>query len=253
MKTFRLYLLLFFFASNIAQPACAQYKKLDKSLSKADAYYKAGSFSKALKALDKVRTGASRIPGQTNYMLACYVREARINLAMGMLDGFEKSLENALNTSKTVYGETSESYAGTMLDVAEIYNEYENFRAAREFSERAQELLTKTAQLKDALAARIALIRSEAMIGQGFANDALELLNGYEKYFASRAVDKETSVQDGQIKTTRLAESEIFARHNDYARLKILMGMAYAKKRTGISHWRRRRKPGPGSDFWRTG
>ena len=230
MKTFKLYLLLFFLGTAAVQPALAQNKKLDKSLQKADAYYKAGRFSKALKALTKLKNGALKLSAQNNYILDYYIREARINLAIGIVDGFESSLENALNTSKAVYGDTSTSYASTMLDVAEIYNEYGNFRVARNFATNAEGLLTKTDQLNESLSARIALVKAEAMIGQGHVNDALELINAFEKYFTSRAVDKGSTVSNGQIKTSRLPEAEIFSRHNEYARLKILTGMAYAKK-----------------------
>lgn len=223
-------MILIFLIVGFLQPAISQNKKLDKNLKKADGYYKAGSFSKALKSLNKFRTEALKISAQNNYLLAYHIREARINLAIGIVDGFETSLQNALATSKAVYGETSTSYAMTMLDVAEIFNEYGNFRVARDYTEQAQTLLMKTDQLNEALDARIALVKAEAMIGQGFVNDALELLAGAEKYFTSRAVDKETTVENGQIKTVRLEESEIYTRHNDYARLKILTGMAYAKK-----------------------
>ena len=230
MKFFKLYLLAVVIGTTAVLPVLAQNKKLDKSLQKADAYYKAGSFSKALKALSKVKSSALKVSPHNHYLLAYYVREARINLAIGMVDGFEKSLDNALNTSKAVYGETSTGYATTMLDVAGIYNEYGNFRLAREFAENGENLLTKTDASEGALTARAALTKAEAMIGQGFANDALQLLSAFEKYFSSRAVDKETTVENGKINTNRLNESEIFARHNDYARLRILMGMAYAKK-----------------------
>ncbi|HEU5146220.1 MAG TPA: tetratricopeptide repeat protein, partial [Chryseosolibacter sp.] len=230
MKTLRFQMILIFLIVGFLQPAISQNKKLDKNLKKADGYYKAGSFSKALKSLNKFRTEALKISAQNNYLLAYHIREARINLAIGIVDGFETSLQNALATSKAVYGETSTSYAMTMLDVAEIFNEYGNFRVARDYTEQAQTLLMKTDQLNEALDARIALVKAEAMIGQGFVNDALELLAGAEKYFTSRAVDKETTVENGQIKTVRLEESEIYTRHNDYARLKILTGMAYAKK-----------------------
>lgn len=230
MKTLRFQIILMFLVVGMLQVAMSQNKRLDKSLKKADAYYKAGSFSKALKSLGKFRTEALKVSAQNNYVLAYYVREARLNLAIGIVDGFETSLQNALTTSQAVYGETSTSYATTLLDVAEIYNEYGNFRVARDYAEQAQDLLRKTDQLSEGLDARIALVSAEAMIGQGFANDALQLLAGAEKYFASRAVDKETSVKNDQIRTIRLEESEVYARHNDYARLKILTGMAYARK-----------------------
>ena len=230
MKTLRFHVVLYLLLTVSLYPAISQNKKLDKSLQKADAYYKAGSFSKALKSLSKFRTEALKISAQNNYVLAYYIREARLNLAIGVVDGFESSLQNALTTSKTVYGETSTSYATTMLDVAEIYIEYGNFRVAREYAEQAHTLLKKTDQLNEALDARVAIVKAEAMIGQGFVNEALELLAGAEKYFSARAVDKETTVENGQIKTVRLEESEVYARHNDYARLKILTGMAYARK-----------------------
>lgn len=230
MNIFR-FLALSVLLSFLLLPAShAQNKKLDKALRKTDGYYKAGSFSKALKTLTKFKAGALKISSQNNYVLEYYIREARINLAIGVIDGFEASLANALNTSKTVYGETSTSYAGTLIDVSEIYNEYGNFRIARQYVEEAEALLKKTDQMNEDLNARIALVKAEAMIGQGFANDALELLASVDKYFVARAVDKETRVENGQIKTTRLEDQEIFDRHNAYARYKTLVGMAYAKK-----------------------
>src|SRR5690606_37592239 len=130
--------LFFFHASH------GQNKKLDKALRKADGYYKAGSFSKALKTLSKFKAGALKISAQNNYMLAYHIREARVNLAIGIVDGFENSLSNALNTSKEISGENSAGYASTMLDVSEIYNEYGNYRMARQHVEQAETLLTKT-------------------------------------------------------------------------------------------------------------
>ena len=230
MKIFRWYALAAILALLSLNEGYSQNKKLDKALKKADGYYKAGSFSKALKALTKFKAGALKISSQNNYLLDYYIREARINLAIGVVDGFENSLSNALNTSKAVYGETSTSYANTLLDVSQIHNEYGNFRLARQYAQEAEALLKKTDQINEAFIGRISLITAEAMIGQGFSNDAIEMLSGVEKYFASRAVDKETKVENGQIKTTRLDEQEIFARHNDYAEFKLLMMAAYAKK-----------------------
>jgi CHAT domain-containing protein len=230
MKIIRLHTLALFFCLFIFQPAHSQNKKLDKALKKVDGYYKAGSFSKALKGLNKFKTAALKISSQNNYMVAYHIREAQLNLAMGMVIGFEVSLSNALTTSLGVYGETSASYANTILDVAQIYVEYGHYRVGRAYVEQAQALLQKTDQLTEEITGRIALLKAEAMIGQGFANDALGLLATVDKYFTSRAVDKETTVENGQIKTTRLQEPEIFKRHNDYAQYKTLVGMAYAKK-----------------------
>ena len=228
MKILRFYAL--FLCLILFEPGYSQNKKLDKALKKVDNYYKAGSFSKALKSLNKFKSGALKISSQNNYLLEFYTREARINLAIGVVDGFDNSLNNALATSKAVYGETSTSYAKTMLDVSAVYNEYGNYRIARQYVEQAGDLLDKTGENNEDFTGRIAMIKAEAMIGQGFANGALELLATVEQYFTSRAVDKETRVENGQIKSIRLEDTEIFARHNDYAQFKTLIGQAYAKK-----------------------
>ncbi|MFZ6012043.1 MAG: CHAT domain-containing protein [Bacteroidota bacterium] len=213
----------------IFQSGLAQNKKLDKTLKKVDSYYNSGSFDKALKSLKKFRSGASKL-GNSNYMVDYYIREAKINLASGILLEFEASLNNALNMSIATFGETSTNYAVTMLDVADIYVEYGNYRVSRDYINKAEDLLNKTNQMSDALKGRISLIRAEAMIGQGFSNEALALLAESEKYFAARAVDKETIVENGQLKSRRVPDEEIFQRFNDYVRLKTLVGSAYAKK-----------------------
>ena len=177
--------------SSFLLPAASwgQNKRLDKALKKADGYYKAGSFSKALKSLNKIKSGALKISPQNSYMLAFYIREARVNLAMGLPEGFEASLSNALTTSQAVFGETSTSFANTLLDVGGMYNEYGNYRMAREYIEKAESLLVKTNQMDDVAKGKIAMLKAEALIGQGFANSALELLKTVESYFAARAVD----------------------------------------------------------------
>lgn len=230
MKTIRFYTLAVLLGILIINTVHSQNKKLEKTLKKAVGYYNAGSFSKALKTLNKFKSGALKISAQNNYLIAYYIHEARVNSAIGILDGFENSLSNALTTSLAVYGENSINYIGTMLDIGNIYNEYGNYRIAREYIEKAEAILIKTNQMHETHAGQIALLKAESLIGQGFANDALELLNGVDQYFASRAVDKETRVENNQIVTKRLEQAEIYARHNDYARLKTLVGMAYEKK-----------------------
>src|SRR4051812_35498372 len=179
---------------SLQQTSYSQNKKLDKSLKKIDGLFNAGSFEKALSSLKKFKQSAMKLGPTNNYVLIAQLREARINLALGVLTGFETTLSDALATSLTAYGETSTSYAVTMLDVAEIYLEYGNFRISREYTEKAESLLQKTSQLTDDLKARIALQKAEAMIGQGFANAALSALKEQEKYFFDRATDKETVV-----------------------------------------------------------
>ncbi|RAV98403.1 CHAT domain-containing protein [Pseudochryseolinea flava] len=215
----------------LVQPILAQNKKFDKSLAKIDASFNSGKFSKASSALAKLKkTITAKMGAENPYMPALYIREARITMALGVFTTFDHTLNNALTSSSAVFGENSTSYASTYIDVAEIYNEYGNYRVSREYLGKARDLLKKTDQLTDVLTGRLALVEAEAMIGQGYWDEALDLLASVEDYYIKRAVDKETKVEDGNIKTKRVPEEELPTRFGDYVKLLTLRGDAYASK-----------------------
>jgi CHAT domain-containing protein len=219
-----------------ACPSFSQNKKFDKSLKKVDTYYAQGNFPKASASLDKLRKSIIAKMGQSNpYVPGLYIREARINLASGLLKDFDKTLNDALLSSASIYGDNSTNYASTLLDIAGIYNEYGNYRISREYADRAKELLTKTNQLTEQLKARIALVEAEAMTGQGFCNDAISILRTFESYFAGRAVEKETVVDGANLKSQRVPFEELAPRFSDYAKVLTLIANAYAKKGNLIS------------------
>ena len=68
------------------------------------------------------------------------------------------------------------------------------------------------------------------MTGQGFCNEAIELLKSMDSYFAGRAVEKETIVDGASIKTQRVPDEEIPRRYSDYGKLLTLIANAYSKK-----------------------
>jgi CHAT domain-containing protein len=208
----------------------AQNKKLDKTLKKVDAYYYSGNFPKAFKSLKKFRSGVQKLGSPGNYMVDLHVREARLNLSSGSLPEFEEAVKNALLLSEKTYGVSSKSYVTTLLDVAELYNEYGNFRLAIGYCDTALEILSKSSLMDDAFKARVALISSEALTGQGFCNKAIEGLRSVETYLAGRAVQKQTIVENGAIKTVRIPDEEIPARYESYAKLLTLIANAYGKK-----------------------
>lgn len=212
-------------------PIFSQNKKYDKTLKKIDGYYAAGELEKASSSLRKLKSTVSSKMGTSNpYMPGMLMREARINLTIGALAEFEQSMNAALTASRSAFGENGHNYAKDLLLIAEMYNEYGNFRMARDYVDQAKAILGKTQEIEEAMKARIALIEAEAMIGQGFATNAIDLLNSWEKYFLQRAVEKETRVENNEIKTVRVPESEIFERFNSYAKMKTLLGSAYAQK-----------------------
>ena len=220
----------------ICHASFSQDKKFDKSLRKLDKYYAEGSLPKASSALEKLRKSIVAKMGQKNpYMPGLYIREARIDLASGLLKDFDKTLNNALLSSSSIFGDNSTNYASTLVDVAAIYNEFGNYRISREYVDRARNLLIQTNQLTDILKARIALVEAEAMTGQGFCNEAIALLRSMETHFAGRAVEKETLVDGTAIKTIRVPFEELAPRFSDYAKLLTLIANAYGKRGNLIS------------------
>lgn len=199
-----------------------------KHLSKADTYYNGGNYAKAMKALVKYKRSIPK-SGADSHLAAYYLREAKINLAQGLLAGFDASLKSAIAGSIAAAGEESADHGMLLLDVAEIYNRYGNFHLSRGHLERAAQLIEKTDAMTEGLAIRIALVRAEAMIEQGFAHEALELLRNQESVLAMRAVEKETTAENGTIKTRRVPQQELATRYGDYAKCLMLIGAAYNK------------------------
>src|SRR5688572_20176663 len=224
MKTSKILAVISLAIITVIYPSFSQDKKIDKSLKKVDKYYAEGNFPKAGSGLLKVKKSIIAKSGQkSSYMPGIYIREARINLASGLLKDFDKTLNDALLSSSSIFGDNSTSYASTLIDVAAIYNEYGNYRISREYVDRAREVLSKTNQLNDQLKARMALVEGEAMTGQGFSNEAIALLRSMESYFAGRAVEKETHVEGASIKTVRVPFEELAPRYSDYAKLLTLI------------------------------
>lgn len=199
-----------------------------KHLNKADAHYNAGNYAKASKALSKFK---SSIPahGAESYLAAYYLREAKLKIAQGMPDGFDGILENAVKASIVASGAESTAHGTLLIDVAESYNRYGNFRKSRGYIDESVRILEKSGGITDALSIRTALIKAEAMIEQGFSNEALEILRTQEPSLAARAVEKETTVVDGAIQSRRIPAEELAVRFGDYAKCLMLIGAAYNK------------------------
>jgi CHAT domain-containing protein len=211
------------------QAALAQNKKLDKTLKKVDSYYSSGNFPKAQKSLKKFKAGALKLGTESNYLVDFYIREARLNLATGMLSLFEESVYSAATLSGKIFGESSKNYSNTIAEIAEMYNEYGNYRISRDYIEKAYSILEKSGQLDDASKARMLTIKAEALVGQGYCREAIKILLGNEQYYLGRAVEKETTVENGAIKTIRIDAAELPIRFEAYAKTLTLLGRAYGK------------------------
>jgi len=229
MKVFRLIsvliIVLLCYGSVTAQ------KKYDKQLAKIDKSFNAGSYSKAQSALSKFKKSVTSKLGQSNsYMPGYYIREACINLNLGIVTSFDNSLNNAIKASFALYGDTHIKYAATLVDVAEAYNQYGYFRLSREYLVNAFNIASKATPEDPTLMARINLDYAEALVGQGFCREAITLLRENEKLYASRAIEKETYVEDGKIKSRYVPQEELQSRFSDYSRMLRLFAEAYSKQ-----------------------
>lgn len=235
MKTLRASL---FFTTVLLIVHCAhaQNKKFDKSLRKIDASYAAGSYSKAKSGLTKLRSSVVSSMGQQNpYMPGLYVREARINLESGMLEGFESIIESAVNSSRSIYGETGIKYAATLVDVASIYNQYGYYRRSREYLDQAKQVLGKNESGTEYLQALTTMVEAEAMTGEGFCNEAIERFDSVASFFAARATDKETRAEGNKIVTVRIPDVELPRRYSEYAKVLTQTANAYGRRGSLIS------------------
>lgn len=206
-------------------------KKFDKALAKADKNYNAGKYSAALTSLAKYKKMIVSKLGQNNaYMPGYYLREARYNLAYGILTNFDANLTQALNVSIAVFGETTTKHANTLVEIAEIYNDYGYYRLSRDFLTEAGNIIRRTEPEDPALKSKHLLATADAMVGQGFSNDAIALLRANESFLASRAITREVVTEDGKIKSKNIPQEELNSRFTSYARMLSLITLAYGKK-----------------------
>ncbi|ELR68159.1 hypothetical protein C900_00735 [Fulvivirga imtechensis AK7] len=213
-------------------PAIIYGQKWEKYLDKADAQYEEGDYAKATKTLSKFKSKVSKKLGpQNEYMPQYYLREARFNLAVGILVGFENSLQQALSVSAAVNGENSAKHAMNQLEVAGILAHYGNYVSAKEYVEASEKTLNAANSMTDNLQAKVNMTRSSVLSGQGYYNEALTFINKHLDYFQSRAVTKEAYVDEsGKLKTRRLSEEDVTERLGDYATMLTLKANTFRNK-----------------------
>ena len=218
--------LIFFIVCSVS------YGQWDKYFDKADEQYEEGDYVKAKKTLAKFKKKAAKKKSESAaYMPAYYLREARFNLASGVLVGFENSLEQAISSSKEVNGENSTAHALNLLETGEILVHYGNFSKAFTYVEEAENTLKQANTLDDDAVAQVNLAKAEILTGQGYYNEALAFIDQHINYFQSRAVYKETYVDEsGKLKTRKLPENEVAERLINFARLLTIKANTFRKK-----------------------
>lgn len=206
--------------------------KYEKILKDAETNYEAGNYTKAFSSLAKFKKKAFKKLGQQNvYTPTYYMLLAKYNLASGYIPDFESNLQLAITNSKTIDKENSQAYGVKLVEAAELHNLNGSYRVAREYLAQAQGVLDAGGFMKDVVKGQYSLALAEALTGQGYFAEAIQLLNEQEKYFIGKAVKQETFVDEkGNLKSRKLSEGEMIVRFNDYANMLTLLGNAYGNQ-----------------------
>jgi CHAT domain-containing protein len=211
--------------------AAEAQKKYDKALQKADKQYNAGNYSKALSALNSYRSSVSSGLGASNpYMVKYYIRDARYNLAYGLVTNLDQRLQQAIEMSVAVHGENSLDHARTLVEVGEIYNEYGYFSKSNLVLSQVTTVIMNAEKAHAALKSKYIIAMAESHIGQGYYDRGIGLLRKNEEFFASRATTKEVSAESGKLVTRPIPPDELLERYTSYARMLSLITQAYGQK-----------------------
>ena len=228
MKTriFTLLVLVFLTSALLAQD------KYDKMINKAEDAYEKGDYSGASKALNKFNKKVSKKLGKQNqYTPTYHLLLAKYNLASGFLPDFESNLQTAISSSSSINQETSLKHGLVLISAAELNIQNGAYRIAKDYLNQSNKLLTSGKLMTEEIQARWDMAMAEALTGQGFYNEALEILTARETYFVGRAVKQESFVDDkGSLKSRRLSDEEVKKRYHDYAALLTLTANTYGRQ-----------------------
>ncbi len=210
-------------------PAMAQ--KYDKLVDKVNAPYTIGDYIRAKKANEKLKKKVTKKLGPENpYLVEYYLQAARINLATGLLNEFNKNIEQALTMSLKINNEVSPEHTIVLNRVSNLLLLYGYPKLAEEYIRKALQNVDKIPDNED-LKAFTDLNSADVYSAQGYYAKAIEFISASEKYFKGRAVSKKTVIdpKSGKLKSVKLSAKEVAVRLDDYARLMNLKANTYRK------------------------
>lgn len=212
--------------------AAKELAKYEKGLVKTEEALVNGNYKSAKSQLTKARKKiVSKLGAQNVLSARMYLMDARADLGLGMPKDFEVNIQNALKASLVVNGESSEKHAAVLIEIGDMNNQNGSYRVAREYLDKAKQIIDVGTFSKDAIRAKLDIVMAETMVGQGYWNEALQLARGQENYYAKRAVKQET-IPDGKggLKSRKIPEEELNVRFGEYARVLTLIGNAYGRQ-----------------------
>ena len=160
--------------------------KNEKFLKRAESAYSDGDYAKAFKYLEKFRKKVNKKLGTPNqYTPVYYIAYSKYNLASGMINEFESNLQSAITSINTATERNEKSF-DLLIEAAKLYNQNGSYLKARTLLEQVKNSLEVGGLLKDPLKAKLDLAYAEAIAGQGYYREAIDILNERQPYFAGR-------------------------------------------------------------------
>lgn len=190
--------------------------KYDKKLEKAADLYELGNYSGARNEIEKIKKQTTKkIGGVNEFLPIARVKEAKYDVALGILGGVHQSVAEGLEMSEVVNGADSEVHALLLKESTEVMNLYGDYQQASEYLEKARPILEE-AGMNENLAASIDVLDAQIKVGRGYFSDAIELINGKMDFYQGRAL-----LDDGSKK------SVMRERKREFARMMMFKGDAY--------------------------
>lgn len=216
---------------------CVQFSlqaqaKYDKYVIKSEGYYNIGDYTKSLSTLEKLKKKTNKKLGVLNpYTPKYYLLRAKNDLGAGLLVDFDSNLQKAIETSSQIHQDNSQSHALVYVEAAKLHNQNGSYRIAREMLDNAKRILDAGGFFTEDIGARYDIVLAETLGGQGYFNEAVDILKKREVYFLGRAVKQETYTNDkGGLSSRKLDSDEVEVRYKEYAEVAILFGLTYGKQ-----------------------
>lgn len=203
--------------------------KYDKAIKATEDKYEQGDYRKAITGLEKFKSKAFKKLGEKNaYTANYYYLLAKYHLAAGKITDFEGNVQTAISSSIVTNTESSQKHGQRIADIAELYILSGSYRIAKDYLTISKKILDEGKFWTDGIKARWNVLQSEALVGQGYYNEAISVLRDQEKYYINRAVKTETFVDDkGNLKSQRVPEDQLKIRYQEYARWMTDLANAY--------------------------
>lgn len=194
----------------------AQYQKY---LDKAEAEYQVGKYADAMKTIAKMKKAvAKKLGAKNSYLAIALMKEAQINLELGLLNDVERPMNEALAMSYAVNDTASAEHGFMLKEAAEVMLQYGNYQLAETYLTKAITAFKSSDSFIEGIKAETDAMEAKVKVGKGFNQEAIKLIDGQLDFYKNRALtagklDQEQKMTDyAELMTVR---AQAFANMGD--------------------------------------